>query len=114
MGIVVPHPAERVSVPFSGTGAGTGPLSWGQIESWNAIRTLGHWMPIGGVEPVPPGTTVAGVAADVEFMMSRNATLRTRLRLAPGDEPLQEVFAAGETVLEVYDATAADAADVAA
>src|SRR5512142_1896605 len=104
MGIVVPHPAERVSVPFSGTGAGTGPLSWGQIESWNAVRTLGHWMPIGGTKPLPRGTTVADVADELRYLMSRFVTARTRLRFGPDGTPWQEVAAAGEITLEVYDA----------
>jgi len=106
-------PADRVVVPFAGPGAGTGPLSWGQIENWNAIRALGHWMPIGGVEPVPPGTTVADVVADVEFLMSRFVTMRTRLLLAPGAAPRQQVAAAGELTVEIYDAGTVDAAAVA-
>ena len=73
------------------------------FESWNAMRTLGHWMPVGGVEPVPPGTTVADVVADVGYMMSRNATLRTKLVSTSDGLPTQEVFAAGATVVEVYE-----------
>ena len=97
--------ADRVAVPFEGPGAGSGPLSWGQIESWNAVRTLGHWMPIGGALPLKPGTTVEDVAGELRHHLSRHPTLRTLLRIpAGGGTPTQVVHASGRTVLEVYEA----------
>lgn len=105
---------DRVTVAFEGPGAGSGPLSWGQIESWNAIRTLGHWMPIGGALPLKPGTTVADMADELRFHLCRHPTLRTRLRIpADGGTPTQVVEAAGDVTLEVYEAGDADPAGVA-
>ncbi|UWP84832.1 hypothetical protein [Dactylosporangium fulvum] len=96
--------AEVVEVPFEGDGAGHGPLSWGQIESWNAVRALGHWMPLGGVEPIAPGTSLDDVLGELRYHMCRHATLRTRLHVPPdGGTPAQEVFARGTLTVEVYD-----------
>ncbi|MFG2039501.1 hypothetical protein [Dactylosporangium sp. NPDC048998] len=95
---------SRVVVPFKGEGAGRGPLAWGQIENWHAVRSLGHWMPIGGVQPVPAGTTIDDVVDELRFHLQRYVTLRTLLHI-PGDggTPEQEVFAEGELELEVYE-----------
>lgn len=102
--------ASRVVIPFEGGGAGRGPLSWGQIESWNAIRTLGHWMPLGGVRPVPTGTTIDDVVDELRFHLQRYVTLRTRLHVpADGGTPEQEVFSSGELQLEVYEDVDPDA-----
>ncbi|WP_432988389.1 condensation domain-containing protein [Dactylosporangium sp. CA-233914] len=94
----------RVVIPFEGEGAGRGPLSWGQIESWQAVQRLGHWMPIGGVRPVPAGTTLTDLVGELRFTVQRHVTLRTRLHVPDdGGTPEQEVFAAGELVVEVYE-----------
>ena len=106
--------AEQITVAFEGPGAGSGPLSWGQIESWNAVTTLGHWMPIGGALPLKPGTTVQDVAGELRHHLSRHPSMRTLLRIpAGGGTPTQVVHASGHAVLEVYDAGAADPSDVA-
>jgi hypothetical protein len=101
-------PTERVPVRFEGDGAGAGELTWGQRELWEQMRQRQTWMPVGGVLRLPPGTTVADVAADLRFVMSRYPSMRTRLRFDP-DGPRQVVAAAGELELEVVDA--ADGAD---
>ncbi|WP_238015460.1 hypothetical protein KZZ52_11685 [Dactylosporangium sp. AC04546] len=95
---------ERLEVPFEGDGAGVGPLSWGQIENWNAIRSLGHWMPLGGAVELEPGTTLDDVLDELRWHMCRHVTLRTRLRLpSDGSAPAQEVFGAGALTVSVYD-----------
>ncbi|GGM08350.1 hypothetical protein ACFFX1_02045 [Dactylosporangium sucinum] len=93
---------ERLEVPFEGDGAGRGPLSWGQIESWNAIRTLGHWMPLGGAVELEPGTTLEDVLDELRWHMCRHVTLRTLLRF-DGETPTQEVFGSGSLTVLVYD-----------
>ncbi|WP_327005058.1 hypothetical protein OHA72_60340 [Dactylosporangium sp. NBC_01737] len=99
--------AERLPVSFEGMGAGSGPLSWGQIESWNAVRTLGHWMPIGGALPLKPGTTVEDMAGELRHHLSRHPSLRTLLRIpADGSTPTQVVHGSGHSILEVYEAGA--------
>jgi hypothetical protein len=106
--------AEQIPVSFEGMGAGSGPLSWGQIESWNAVSTLGHWMPTGGVLSLKPGTTVEDLAGELRHYLSRHPSLRTLLRIpAGGGTPTQVVHDSGQSVLQVYEAGGADPSDVA-
>jgi hypothetical protein len=98
----------QVLVPFEGEGSGVEELTWGQRVLWDAMRRQRSWLPLGAVLPLPPGTTVDEIVADVRFLMSRNQSLRTRLRFDP-DGPKQVVSRAGEIHLDVVDA--ADDAD---
>ncbi len=105
--------ADQIVVPFHGAGSGVGELTWGQSEVWQSIQRSGVSSTIGGVSTVPPGTTVADVAAVLRFIMSRHQSLRTRLRFDTEDgRPLQEVATCGDAVLEVVDCSS-DAAAVA-
>ena len=106
--------ADRILVPFEGEGSGVGELSWGQREMWRAIQRRGSSLAIGGVVPLPAGTTVEDAAADLRFMMSRHQSLRTRLLLDRDGRARQVVAASGEACLEVIDADDADPAEVAA
>lgn len=102
---VFPVPALRIPVDFAGPGAGTAELTWGQREIWEAMVRQG-WLCLGGTLPLAPGTTVEDVADELSYMMSRFPSLRTRLRFdgtGDGGGPVQELFASGRTVLEVYD-----------
>lgn len=104
---------ERVLVRFTGGGAGTGELSWGQREIWHVIEVRKTWLPIGAVLPLPAGTTVEDAAEDLRFVMSRYPSMRTRLRFEP-DGPRQVVASSGEIMLELVDAADdADPAEVA-
>jgi hypothetical protein len=94
---------DAVPVRFSGGGTGAAPLSWGQQSLWRVMRDKHTWLPIGAWLPLPPGTTVADAAADLEFLMSHYPGLRTRLRF-DADGPTQVVAAAGKVDLEVVDA----------
>ncbi|GAA3211662.1 condensation domain-containing protein [Dactylosporangium siamense] len=93
----------RISVAFEGAGAGEAPLSWGQQDIWASMTRFGEQLPLGGVTPLPPGTTVEDVAGELRYLMSRYQVLRTRLRFAADGSPRQVVAAAGTTVLEVAD-----------
>ncbi|GAA2639896.1 hypothetical protein GCM10010399_86680 [Dactylosporangium fulvum] len=104
---------ERVSVRFAGDGAGTGPLSWGQLENWSAIVKQRTWLPLGGVKPLPAGTTVEEIADELRYLMSRYQPMRTRLRFAPDGTPSQEVYDQGEIFLDVVDADGKDPEKVA-
>ncbi len=104
---------ERVVVRFEGDGAGEGPLSWGQTENWRAILRQDSWLPLGGVQPLAPDSTVDGVAGELRYLLSRFPSLRTRLRLAEGAPPVQVVAGSGEITLEVYDAGDRDPGTVA-
>ena len=105
---------DTVIVRFEGDGSGVAELSWGQHEIWCVIRDKNDFLPIGGVRALPPGQTVADVAAGLRFIMSRHQSLRTRLRLAAGGLPKQVVHARGEIALEVVDAGDGDPAATAA
>jgi hypothetical protein len=104
---------HRVPVRFEGDGSGVAELSWGQRELWEAMRRQLTWMPMGYAIPVPPGTTVDDMVAQLRFMMGRYQSMRTRIRRDP-DGDRQVVAASGEIDLEIVDAAAdEDPADVA-
>ena len=103
---------ERFVVRFAGGGAGEGPLSWGQAENWSAIVKQG-WLPLGGIRPLDPGTTVEDIAGELAYLMSRYPSMRTRLRLDDIQRPTQVVAGSGEITLEVYEVGDRDPDDVA-
>jgi hypothetical protein len=78
------------------------------------MRDKGDSLPIGGFRALPPGQTVADVAAGLRFVMSRHQSLRTTLRFDPDGQPRQVVHASGEITLEVVDAGDGDPGEVAA
>ena len=106
--------SDRVVVAFSGDGSGTEDLAWGQQDIWMSARRLGSWMPLGGVQPLPPGTTVEDMAGQLGYMLGRYQVLRTKLLLDDLDRPRQVVHADGVAALEVVDAGDTDPAVVAA
>jgi hypothetical protein len=94
----------RITVAFEGAGAGEAPLSWGQQDIWASMTRFGEQLPLGGVTPLPAGTTVQDVTAELRYLMSRYQVLRTRLRFTADGTPRQVVAASGEVELEVTDA----------
>ncbi|WP_433060698.1 condensation domain-containing protein [Dactylosporangium sp. CS-033363] len=108
----MPAAPERVSVEFEGESGGEGPLSWGQLENWSAIVKQGTWLPLGGVKPLPPGTTIDEVKGELRYLMSRYEPMRT-LITHEGDAPVQVVHRSGAIDLEVVDAGEHDPAHVA-
>lgn len=106
--------ADRVIVQFEGDGSGVAELSWGQAEIWSVMQDKGDSLPMGGARALPPGQTVADVAAGLAYIMSRHQALRTRLRFDPGGQTRQVVHASGDITLEVIDAGDGDPAEAAA
>jgi hypothetical protein len=104
---------NQVIVQFAGDGSGVFGLSWGQQEMWAVIQAVGDSLPLGGARELPPGQTVADVAAGLGFIMRRHQALRTTLRFGPGEQPLQVVHASGEITLDVVDAGDDDPGEVA-
>ncbi|WP_238018082.1 condensation domain-containing protein [Dactylosporangium sp. AC04546] len=92
---------DRIDVHFRGAGAGTAELTWGQRAMWQAMERERSWLPMGGRRPVPPGTTLDDVAAELRYTMGRYQSFRTRLRSRPG---LQIVADRGSARLDVVDA----------
>ncbi len=58
---------ETVVVTFEGEGSGTSELAWGQLDAWMTVRRLRSWMPLGGVKPLDPGTTVDHIAEELRY-----------------------------------------------
>lgn len=94
--------AEQIMVTFKGEGAGVDELSWGQSENWSAIVSQKTWIPLGGVKPLDPGTTVEDIADELAYLMSRYQPMRTKLLFKDG-RVLQEVFDSGEIALSIVD-----------
>ena len=65
------RPSARIPVRFSGDGAGTAELSWGQREIWRTMVRQRSWLPIGGWSRLAPGTTLADVAEELRWLMVR-------------------------------------------
>ncbi|MEV0127852.1 condensation domain-containing protein [Dactylosporangium sp. NPDC050688] len=95
---------ERIIVAFEGPGAGAGPLTWGQQQTWAAMVEIDSSMSMGGAVPVSDGRTVEDFAAELRFFMCRYAAMRTLLRFGDDGTVTQEVFGSGETALVVLDA----------
>ncbi|GAA3453268.1 condensation domain-containing protein [Dactylosporangium matsuzakiense] len=95
---------DRVVVPFEGSGAGAGPLTWGQQQVWEAMLDIGSSLPMGGVVPVTDGRTAEDFAAELRFHMCRYPSMRTLLRFAADGTVEQEIFGSGDAVLEVHEA----------
>lgn len=102
--------ADRVVVKFEGDGSGTEDLAWGQQDAWMTVQRLRSWMPLGGIKPLDPGTTIDDVAGELRYLLGRYQVLRTKLLLDNPERPRQVVYAAGEIELEIVDATDPDAA----
>jgi hypothetical protein len=106
---------EQIVVPFEGDISGVGELTWGQWEIWPSLReshttsfSIGWW------QELPPGRTAADIADDLQFIMSRHSSLRTRLQFAADGRPQQAIAQAGKALLEVVDSGDSDPARVAA
>ncbi|WP_329172138.1 condensation domain-containing protein [Streptomyces sp. NBC_01477] len=106
-----PEATERVAVDFAGEGAGVDEMSWGMWEIWHAMQGQRSALPIGGRAPLEAGTTLAGLAEELRYLMGRFPSMRTRLRFDDRGRPTQQLFATGRTVLEVYDAADGDDPD---
>ncbi|WP_034261407.1 condensation domain-containing protein [Actinospica robiniae] len=107
---------ERVPVAFHGEGTGTGVLSWGQREIWLAMVHQRDHLAIGGRKALPPGTTVAQIADELCYLMTRYPSMRTLLRF-PADapeRPTQELFDSGVIGLEVFDVAEGEDAEAVA
>ncbi|QFZ21238.1 condensation domain-containing protein [Saccharothrix syringae] len=94
--------SERIAVPFSGPGAGTAPLAWGQKAIMKDMRVTGWTHNNSGAHPLPDGLTVADVAERLGRLMGKHPALRMRLGTDDEGRPCQEVVGSGEIDLEVF------------
>jgi hypothetical protein len=100
-------------VPFRGHGDGVGELTWSQANLWQGMTVDGPPITMGGIVPALDGVTVDVVTELLRFSVSRHQSLRTRLRLRPGQPPLQVCVESGEVPLDIVDAGDDDPATVA-
>src|SRR5436853_55133 len=54
---------DKILVAFEGEGSGVEELSWGQRGVWRTIVKDGHSSTLGGVVPLPAGSTVTHLVA---------------------------------------------------
>jgi hypothetical protein len=106
MGTTAVRAVHRIPVEFAGEGEGVDDLSWGQREIWGGMSFQRSWFPIGGHRPLPAGTTVADVVAELRFSMGRFPTMRTTYVFDRGPDrpPRQVLHRSGVVTLEVVDA----------
>src|ERR1700722_12637712 len=94
-------PVGPVPVQFTGDRAGEGPLTLGQLNIHNWLsQAPGQVYAILCAElPVPTAASARDVAEATAVLIARHESLRTTY--IPGDQPRQQVAAAGVQLLEV-------------
>ncbi|TDV49727.1 condensation domain-containing protein [Actinophytocola oryzae] len=92
---------DRITIPFSGPGAGTAPLTWGQKTILRDMEETGWTHNSSGAHQLPHGTTVEAVAASLRALVGRYPALRLRLGTDADGQACQVVSGAGEIDLEV-------------
>jgi Condensation domain len=95
--------SDRIVVPFTGPGAGTAPLTWGQKAILHDMRETGWALNLSAVHVLPAGTTVEDVAARLGSLISRYPALRLRLDTGENGSPLQVVHHSGQVAMSVVD-----------
>ncbi|MGI8665191.1 MAG: condensation domain-containing protein [Jatrophihabitans sp.] len=103
----------QIHVPFEGAGSGTGELSWAQRSMWATISREGQSVTMGGISPLPPGTTEQDAAAGVRFLISRHQSLRTRYQVREDGSACQVLSDSGVFSVDVIEAGDRDPAVVA-
>jgi hypothetical protein len=105
---------DRTLVRFTGAGAGTEPLTWGQKAIFRDMQDSGNQFNMGGRLDLPDGSTVEDAAARLSGLMVRHASLRMRLRTDGAGRLCQEVAGSGQIGLDILTTPDdADRADVA-
>ena len=105
--------ADRMRVAFAGRRGGEGPatisqdttLSW--VTNTRFATRMVEWS-----LPLPPGTTLADIAAALQVLMARHEGLRTCYPPVPEKaERVQRVVRSGELIIDVYAASEEPADD---
>jgi Condensation domain len=113
-----PASRDRVVVQFTGAGAGTQPLTWGQKAILQDMRDSGNQFSMGGRYELPEGSGVEDAVGLLSGLMGRHASLRMRLRADGTGRLCQEIAGSGSIGLDILaipdDAALADVARYAA
>src|SRR5215471_6439663 len=96
-----PASRDHVVVQFTGAGAGTQPLTWGQKAIYEDMQASGNQFSMPGRMKLPEGSTVEDAAARLNGLMSRHAALRMRLGADSAGRPCQQIAASGQTGLDI-------------
>ncbi|MFL6141269.1 MAG: condensation domain-containing protein [Labedaea sp.] len=92
---------ERIPISFSGPGAGTAPLTWGQKALLEYLELTGIAADSCGAHFLPAGTTVETLVERLRETMSRHSALRMTWARGEDGRPYQVVSESGEIDLEV-------------
>lgn len=101
---------ERIEqVPFHGRSR-TAPLGWGQQATWGDIQfflpEVKSFSVMGGWLPLPAGSTVEIVLAQLSELVDRHESLRSRYRTDPDGTGHQQVLGSGSLPVLVLDRSA--------
>lgn len=98
-----PTATSRIPVRFSGPGAGSAPLTWGQKAILEDIRESGWTHNVTDILPLRPGVTAEDVAEWSAAIMSRHPAARLCLGTDEAGRDCQVIRAGGELFMDVYD-----------
>src|SRR5579859_6878167 len=94
-----------IPVMFSGTRAGSGPVTFGQL---NVLRWAEDQTTYGALQcqslNVAPGRSLADVTGAIGRLISRHESLRTLFAADASGEWAQQVTRSGELLVEVHEA----------
>jgi hypothetical protein len=96
-----PATQDRMVVQFTGTEAGTEPLTWGQKAILQDMRDSGNQLTMWGRRGLTDGSTVEDAAARLSGLVGRHAALRMRLGTDSAGRPCQDVAGSGEIGLDI-------------
>ncbi|WP_194905233.1 condensation domain-containing protein [Catenulispora rubra] len=99
---------DRIVVPFAGPGSGTGGLTWGQRQIWDAMVATDTSQSLRAVVPLDGAKTVDDLAGELRFFLSRYSSMRSRLVFDEQGRPTQVVAGSGQAELFVLDVPDAD------
>ncbi|BCJ61915.1 condensation domain-containing protein [Micromonospora endophytica] len=98
-----PTLADRMEIAFVGHRAGEGPLTCGQRNTWQWMRTDVS-NPMATLQwrlPLPPGTPVADVVAALATLLARHESLRTTFQEHDG-QLRQRILGSGVLAAEIH------------
>ena len=99
---------DRIVVPFAGPGSGTGGLTWGQRQIWDAMVATDTSQSLRAVVPLDGTKSVDDLAGELRFFLSRYPSMRSRLVFDEQGRPTQVVAESGQAELFVLDVPEAD------
>jgi hypothetical protein len=94
---------DHIVVPFAGPGSGTGGLTWGQRQIWDAMVATDTSQSLRAVVPLDGAKTVDDLAGELRFFLSRYTSMRSRLVFDEQGRATQVIAGSGRAELFVLD-----------